>query len=225
MTDGTTGIQVTPMAENDIMKLRDAARSFLASLDGLLSLPATVRELQSKVDELAAARTFDETSISHMSGQINSQADQIALLRTERDALVSELREVCEAREGLVRANTGLHQNVTDLSGQLDLARRDRDDAQLRVMELEDELKATKGQLTKLVDAYEAVFNPPKPNVEPVKPDVIDPPIPANDPPHEEPSLQSAPAEAVQSPASVTEEDRQSYHEEIFGKPVTHPFT
>lgn len=173
MTNRTTGIQVAPIAEADLMSIRSKLAEFLAYIDSVASLPATVRDLQTKVDNLSLAMSQADTSMAHAAEQLRIQAETIAELKMERDTLTRELRDAIATREAYVNENTDQGRIISGLNSKLAKVTSECETAELSTMVLQDELATANArikQANEYVSSLTSLFRPaPKPEVPPIQ--------------------------------------------------------
>jgi len=179
MTDGTTGIQVAPITEDEMNQVQSILKRAIDGVVGMSQLKAdvdmlreTVRGLQADADRLRNA---------------NEALDQaLTKVRNERDAAQAEL---VEAQAKADRA-TRLEAENADLRSQLDQAKRERDDHGMRTLELEESLKEAHLKLEAIRDTFVKAFGQ-TPAMQPTSPKPVpeepftqasfnDPPKPKN---------------------------------------------
>ena len=116
-------------------------------------LAGEVAELRRSVSELRSEVEVVRRDNHYLTEQVRD-------LRNSRDAAVAEAQSQSAARldaeRGLreeVRAHDFTKADLAQAHAKLDQTNRERDDAQLRVMEVEDELVKVKAQLAKIKEA------------------------------------------------------------------------
>jgi len=220
MTDGTTGIQVAPITEDDMNKVRsilqraaDAIVGASQMADDIAAMKAELAQLRDDADRYRRNAEALEESLSNarvrrqeLEGQLSTAIHAQAAAERERDDMTYRERN---GREAAAKLETELSQ-----------VKHERDDAQLRVMELEDQLKAHASKLDAIHKALGVApeqIIPPAPIVRSGFVEV--PPAPAAEP-------EPVPAAASQAaePTPLTEEERAHFaeHGTLPPKPTRH---
>ena len=167
MTDGTTGFHVAPITEDDMNRVTSILKRAADAIVGMSQLSADVEMLRQTVSGLQA-------DCDRLRNQNNALDEALAHSRNVRDTQAIDLSN---AKSDLSQANTDLASAksqvesltiaVEGFKDKLHIAEQGRDDAELKVMALEDELAAAKAKLDKIAEAHALVFGAPEPKPEP----------------------------------------------------------
>lgn len=143
MTDiGNTGSQVAPnVNEQEINMVREIFEKMANSLVGLSSAAKDIAEMREQLEGL-------KQDIERTQGRNRELDEMVAHVRRERDEAVREvtvardaLTEATKQLEGVNSENSMLRRDIEILNSDLITAKRDRDDASFKNMELEEKLK------------------------------------------------------------------------------------
>lgn len=143
MTDiGNTGSQVASnVNEQEINMVREIFEKMANSLVGLSSAAKDIAEMR---EQLAGLKQ----DIEHTQARNRELDEMVAHVRRERDEAIASRAEAWEHAEKLNHSIDGLNAEATRLRNDLEStttqlveARRDRDDASFKNMELEEKLK------------------------------------------------------------------------------------
>lgn len=158
MTDGTTGIQVAPITEDDMNRVQTILKRAADAIIGMSQLSADVDMLRQTVAGLQA-------DTDRLRNQNNALDEALNYSRSERDRQASELvnvkAELASAHDGaysLKLENDKLGLVNVQLHGDLDLTRKERDDAQFQVLDLQERLTIAEGKLAKVAELHKALF-------------------------------------------------------------------
>ena len=197
MTDQSTGFQVAPVQE-------DAEMANIRSVfDKALNAVVAMSQLSKDVESLRIQVTDLTTQVTRLRAW-NEQLDEtLHHVRTERDTAQAKVRELTESSSisdhtiatlrAELEASRSAHATTTQ---QLHDAERYRDDAELKVMELEDQLGQHKTKLSAIYDAARSILPPPAPEpiptpmpaqVIPITEHTEAPPVPVLEPTPTEP--------------------------------------
>ena len=159
MTDRPTGIQVAP-TEDEMNSVQDILKRAISAVVGMSQLQADVDMLRSTVSGLQA----DADRLRNHNESLDEALHQSRMTRNELTSKLAQvetdLRNVSVERDDARKQRDIANAKVDNLAFDLDTTKRERDDALIHVMELEDELKAANAKL----DEARALFAP-----EPVK--------------------------------------------------------
>lgn len=167
MTDGTTGIPVAPITEDEMTKVQDILRRAANAIVGMSQLANDVDSLRQQVaqtqDELNKLRRTNDALEESLSHHRQARQELEQRLADAEQAKTTAQREADDLRENVAHNNRA----IIDVRDAYNRAMKDRDDAELRAMEAEDKLKAAEAKLARIAE----VFGPeaPKPTPEPVK--------------------------------------------------------
>lgn len=162
--DGTTGSQVAPtgqeieMAQNVFQKLANAIVAMSSLSEQVKTMQEQVNHMQGELDRLRRTNDALEESLSH-----SRQARQD--LEQRNSELSSKLVQVENERNSAQRESQSWQDHANTNDTLYRQAAKERDDAQLRVMELEDQLKAANAKLDAIHEGYRNIFGgqePPK---------------------------------------------------------------
>lgn len=220
MTDGTTGFPVAPITEDEMGKVHDILRRAADAIVGMSQLKADVdhlsaqvRQLSDDCERLRKANAGLEESLYQSRNQRQQLEEQLASAHRESN----DWQDKANKAESNFATLKGTHD---DLVVSLDMTRKQRDDAELKVMELEDKLKA-QGQMLDKIKAVHAeivgAMQPPQPAANPAPPPsgpVVQQTTEASTPPAPEPQPTSTQPEDTQ-PAPEVNWDRP-YHWDSF---------
>lgn len=175
MTDGTTGIQVAPITEDDMSLVRSILQRATDAIIGM-------SQLSTDVDMLRETVTSMQADTERLRNQNNALDEALNYSRSERDRQASELGNVKADLAG-VKAEGDAYKLENDkltLSNEqyqidLDLTRRERDDAQFQVLDLQERLAVAEGKLAKINEALGSIAAPVEAKPEPEPAPVQDP--------------------------------------------------
>lgn len=168
MTDGTTGIPVAPTAE-DISMAQTVFQKAADALVNMSHLANEVAELRQQVQQM-------NDTLSSLRRQNDSLDEALANSRQRRQELEQQLASARdEAQREKARADSAEAKRdayFNEMSGYIEdreQARKERDDAQLRVLELEERVEKAEGQLRDIRNYASQVFgfNTPAPEPQP----------------------------------------------------------
>lgn len=164
-TDGNTAIPVSPTEES--MKLADIFRKAADAVVAASSMPETIARLMSQVDSL-------QTELEQRNQHAQELDQTIHELREQRDAYHAERDQVRIDNDNYVRQIDEMHKDMTATNAELDAVkmerdhmRGERDDAQFRVLQLEEELAKHKATLADFHDKLAGFFPAPEPTPTP----------------------------------------------------------
>lgn len=169
MTNGTTGIQVAPVVEeNDMSKIREIFERAASAIAQASDLAKTVNELQHTVDALKA--DVEKTR------QNNSFLDEaLSNTRKSRDealAEASELRHKLSTtehdRDSALQQVETISQSLAAVNHDIEHVRKDRDDAMLEAMQAKDDLEKAQAQLKAIRQSLGMDETKPEPQTVPV---------------------------------------------------------
>lgn len=150
MDNGTTAIQVSPITEDDMNRVKSILQRAADAIVGMSQLHAdvdmlrqTVSGLQADTDRLRNQNAALDEALAHSRTVRDDQAQTISGLASKLDAMTQERDEL----KGTASYNADL---VDRLKAELTDAKRDRDDHAFKAMELEDKLKASEELANKL---------------------------------------------------------------------------
>lgn len=192
MTDGTTGIQVAPITEDEMGKVHDILRRAADAIVGMSQLKhdvdqlsTQVRQLSDDCERLRKANAGLEESLY----QARNQRHQLeADLAAAEQAKATAQREAADWQSKANNAEASLE----SVRGELGFVKTERDTAQLKVMELEDQLKSQSAMLDKIKAIHAEIVGAMAPSPPPSGPVVQQPaeasPTPAPEPTPPEPT-------------------------------------
>ena len=147
----------------------------------------SVVEASRAAPELANLRSEVEAfrkDVQEMRTKNSYLDEELTKARSERDAAkrdADEIEDRCvqliTEKDQLVRSLDQKTLDIQDLSRQTSDLRRERDDAQMRNMELEDQLKAERDRWSKLQDLFQSLPTAPTGSVNPAPKSSWDDPI------------------------------------------------
>lgn len=170
MTDPTTGIQVAP-TEAEMSQVQDILRRAINAIVGMSQLQADVDMLRSTVTALQA----DTEKLRQQNAGLDEALYQSRQARNDLTTRLAQAEnERADYQNRYVHLNNDLENVQSEnerLSSQLKEANQARDNAELRVMELEDELKAANAKLASIREGYASIFGEATKPVEAPKPE------------------------------------------------------
>ncbi len=208
MSDGNMAIQVSPVSEEDMSKARQVFEQALNSIVSLSQLSKDVEVLRQQVNDLT-------NTVNRYRSQIDTLDDALYRTRQERDEAVRRANSEQEMRLAAERSQHDAEQARDHLQGvtaqltdTVNRVSKERDDAQYKVMELEEKLAMANDRLNDIksmaMDAFgltikeepkpEPTYTPPAVEVAPLQqgypPVVTEPsfPVEGTDTPNQEPS-------------------------------------
>lgn len=154
MTDfGNTGTQVTPNVEQkEINMVRDVFERMANAIVGMSEASATIASIKAELESLKAeieATRARNRELDDMVAHVRRERDEAI---RERDETMQRLNSSTEGWEMSIREVQGLRSDLEAVQADLVVARRDRDDHGMKVLELEDKLKATEVERSAAVD-------------------------------------------------------------------------
>lgn len=170
MSDGNTAIQVSPVTEDTMTNVRQV---FQHALDAIVSAST----LKGEVDELRKSVQDLQQQVDHYRHTIANYDDQVTRLRDERDAANARVYEAEDRLSTLTKTHNATLVELETLRSRnesqgrtLHEVMKERDEAQFKVLELQDNLKSVTEKLAKIEDFAKQLFpqSPPTPHVEPV---------------------------------------------------------
>ena len=177
MTDGNQGIQVAPITEEDMLKVRDILQRAADAIVSMSQLSADVNMLRQTVTSLQA-------DTERLRSQNNALDEALNYSRKARDEQAAELTETQallhsaeQAIDTLRLDNDKLLLSNDQLQIDLDLTRKAKDDAEFKTLELEDKLAVAEAKLAKMHDVFADMWPAEQP---PTMPEVV--PLPEPDP-------------------------------------------
>ena len=164
MTDGNTAIQVSP-TEDEMNHVRDILTRMVNAVVGMSQLQADVEMLRSTVQGLQAdserLRKHNE-ALDDALFQSRQARNELSTRLGETQHALSEVTQDRDDRKHLNEVNEG---RISTLQESLHRAEQERDEAQLRQMELEDQLKAQATKLDAIQEGYRSIFGEATPAV------------------------------------------------------------
>lgn len=171
MNDGNTALPVSPVTKEEAMSLSSMFAKAAEMMVQASSLPSQLAQVQFELDRLrndyAAKTTHAEQldqSLREMREQRDTAENEVASLKRELGTTIAD----AQAKANRIEDDT---QTIDRLRSELLQVRKDRDDALMHSLELEDQVKVWKtradqgrAQLAKLQDLFK-----PDPEPEPVK--------------------------------------------------------
>lgn len=152
MTDfGNTGTQVTPNVEQkEINMVRDVFERMANAIVGMSEASATIASIKAELESLKA-------EIEATRARNRELDDMVAHVRRERDEAIRERDEQKRRADDILRNNENTYaelqvvrSDLTNAHEELVIVKRDRDDHGMKVLELEDKLKAAEADLENL---------------------------------------------------------------------------
>ncbi len=180
MTDGNTAIQVSPTEDTEMASVRQV-------FDKALNAIVDMTRLAKQVDSLSRDVSTLSDQVAHLRRQNEWLDEMLAKVRTERDELNHKLVEASHEVSAAKNENESLIHRVASLQSKLDTmtearhsAEQARDEAQLKIMELEDTVQAHSAKLDKFhaiaKELFPVVETTTQPQTEPTPlPQVISP--------------------------------------------------
>lgn len=154
MTDGTTAIPVGPITEDDMSKVHDILRRAADAIVGMSQLKIDVDTLRQQVAQLSD----DAERLRKSNAGLEESLWQA---RNQRQELEAKLAEATQAMATAQREAEDWQHNANNatakaqsLGDELASTKHDRDEAQLKVMELEDSLKSATDKLAKVKEIF-----------------------------------------------------------------------
>jgi len=219
---GSTGIQVAPAVptEDEMSQVQSILTRAANAIVGMSQMKDQVEKLQAQLNDLQMQTNRYQSHIAELD-------ELLAHVRQQRDSAQAEASEAKAKAGAAEREAAFAARDRDDYKAQLDKAQatlheaeQSRDTAQLRVMELEDELKASQSKLDAIREGYAQIFgNEAKPAPAPAQPE-----DPALAPPANPPEAPPAPAQPEPArhyygqewaPGRSWDSDRQEYYDEI----------
>lgn len=150
MSEGTTAFPVSPFNPEDAMSVQSFMASIADTIVQASQLAKTVKELRWQLDALKDDVDKYHAENVRMDKEIIELRDQRNSARADNENLRETLRRVSDERDSLQRDKETLSGSYDALASRNDSlcadlaqARKERDDAQMKVMELEDRLDTT----------------------------------------------------------------------------------
>jgi hypothetical protein len=162
MSNGTTGFQVAPIAEDEAMKLSTMFSRAADAIVAASTMPQKINDLTSQVERLTQdleARTLHADELDHTIHELREQRDHFKATAATADHVADERSRQLEAEQ---RATHELNAKLEALGRDLDLTKADRDDAEYKALELHDELAKAKATIAD-IQAKVAAFFPSAP--------------------------------------------------------------
>lgn len=158
MTDGTTGINVAPVSEDEMNNIRSIFERAANSI-------VNVSHLHTQVQELAAQVQALKGDVEYYRDRTNQQDAELVYIRGQRDDALREAKALKEAHEVDQIKLGSAHDRIVDLVKELATVvteknniSRQRDDAELRVMALEDIVTESEQKLADIRDFAKNLF-------------------------------------------------------------------
>src|SRR5215467_8346686 len=149
MTDGNMATSISPVSEGEMEQIQNLFKKAADTIVAFSSLSGQVEKLQAQVNDLS-------NQVTRYRNHIDTQDDAMYRLRQEREELTNRATEAEHSRQSAVaeaeqakQAYNGSQARLTDLEALVASLRKDRDDAEYRVIELEDKLKVSEKTLGK----------------------------------------------------------------------------
>ncbi len=166
MNPTTQESQVTEQENPAVAKLREAfdvARN--AIIDGS-ELAKQVAELNTSVVALrteVVSLQHDLEYVRNRNRELDEQVTQVRQARDEAIADASGQRQRADKAESdlsaVLRDSEALRTSLSGMYDRVDAAKRDRDDAEMRALEMEEKLKAAEAKLSKVEGMLREVFS------------------------------------------------------------------
>ncbi len=161
MTDGTTGFQVAPITEDEMSRVHDILTRAINAIVSMSQLSKDVESLRNQVAQL----TDDSTRLRRTNDALEESLSNSRRNRQEMEAkLNDEIERSIQAQSERERATekaNALAADVEYLSKDLHAERREREDAQYKVMELQDALDKLRHTHDSIKSAL-GIVDPPK---------------------------------------------------------------
>lgn len=213
MTDGTTGFQVAPITEDEMGKVHDILRRAADAIVGMSQLKHDVDALSTQVRQLSD----DCERLRKANAGLEESLYQARNHRQELESRLAEAEQAKataqrEAQDWQAKANTSDAAYQSAVS-ELDRTRKDRDDAELEAMSLEDQLKSANAMLDKMrghVENITSLLRVPEPApAPPTSGSVVQQPAEAVNP---TPAPEPTPTEPAPAPVSDEVDWQRPYH-------------
>ena len=208
MTDGNMGFQVAP-TEDEMANASAILTRMINAVVGMSQLQADVDMLRTTVQSLQS----DAERLRNQNAGLDEALFHARQARHELEAKAKAAEEsamiASAASKTAIRSRDYAESQLADTKSALTQALDERDEAQFRVLELEDKLKAAEGKLAKVQEVFGIVTEPPK--AEPVQAEPIPAPEPA---PLADPAPPTRTYFDHWSPGALWDSDKAKYYNE-----------
>lgn len=172
MTDGTTGIQVAPISEDDMNKLQSIFQRALDAIVSMSKLAGEVETLRQQVGQL----TDDAERLRRANAGLDESLYQARNQRLDLERKLAEAEQAKataqrECSDWQSKANSA-EAKVNELRNENTLRNNELEESQYRVIELEDKLKAAEAKVGAI---HAALGITPAPEVPPAPPPSVGP--------------------------------------------------
>lgn len=157
-------IQVSPVKEEDMSFVREVFERMANNVVAATALSTQVQEMQRNVDSLASIVEKLKTDVTYYSDQASAFRRKAEELERDLIATRRDRDEISVQLDQEKRATAILRSDAEHSRSHIETITKDRDEAQIKVMELEEELKTSKARIMQVEDFASDILNVIKPD-------------------------------------------------------------